>query len=113
VLHLLDAPLAVVRLLCERLPPGSQLVVSHLTPDRHLHDLAALTRLAAATGIRWTVRTRAEVQQLVTGLGLVSPGLSDAVDWRPGHLHANPPTTGVLTAVAYTRSRVTRRTEWQ
>ena len=84
VLHLLDQPRTVIDRILQPLPPGSFLIASHLTADACPNDVATLAALTPATGIAWTARTRAEVEdQLFTGLTLVWPGVVYASRWRP------------------------------
>jgi O-methyltransferase involved in polyketide biosynthesis len=114
VLHLLDQPGTVVHPILRRMAPGSFLVASHLTADASPHDIAVLTALSQATGIGWTPRASAEIQDLFTGLRLVRPGVVYARQWRPDpddHCIPNPRKGLVLTGVARTAVVGRRRRE--
>jgi hypothetical protein len=89
VLHFLDdtdQPYAVVDTLIERLPPGSFVVLSHVTfdplPADTTRNLTALTEPAAGHGT-FRARTRDEIARFVSGLDLIEPGLVSVVDWHP------------------------------
>lgn len=73
----------IVGTLMEALPSGSALTISHPTGD---FDPEALGRLVAATqagGIRFQVRSAEEIGSFFSGLGLVDPGISPLLAWRP------------------------------
>ncbi|GAB3849360.1 SAM-dependent methyltransferase [Dactylosporangium cerinum] len=89
VLHFLDDtdhPYEAVNALIEGLPPGSFLVLSHVTfdplPDDTTRTLTTLARPVAGHGT-FRARTRTEIAQFVTGLDLIEPGLVSVVDWHP------------------------------
>jgi SAM-dependent methyltransferase len=89
VLHFLsdaDDPARVVAALAAGLAPGSFIALSHLTadfaPEAVGAGVAAYNRLVPA-GI--TARSHAQVSGLLTGMGLVPPGVVPVTEWRPGH----------------------------
>ena len=86
VLHFIsddDNPQAIVAAICDALPPGSYLVLSHVTGDIR-RDTAARSETEykkVAPGA--TLRTREEILRLFTGLELTGPGLVQVPYWRP------------------------------
>ena len=88
VLHFIgagDDPYAIVGSICEALPPGSYLVVSHATGGMLRGDSADKVedqyRKNVASGA--TLRDRDEILRFFTGLELVEPGLVQVPHWRP------------------------------
>jgi hypothetical protein len=86
VLHFItDDELAreVVRKLVDALPPGSYVAASVATDDFAPIPLAGVQRVYEAYGesLRW--RTKAQVEDLFTGLDLVEPGIVQIHNWRP------------------------------
>jgi hypothetical protein len=87
VLHFLsdsDNPHEIVRTICDTLPPGSHLVVSHATGGIRGEPAAKVAehyRKHVASGT--TLRTREEILRFFTGLELVEPGLVQVPYWRP------------------------------
>lgn len=89
VLHFLpdsDRPHDAVATLLSALPPGSHLVLSHVTFDPLPADtsqhLTGLARPAAGHG-PFRARTRDEIAGFLPGLDLLDPGLVSIVDWHP------------------------------
>jgi S-adenosyl methyltransferase len=76
VLHFIaddEDPWGIVRALMSAVPPGSYLVISHVTADRYTHVTgAARVYDESSAGIHF--RTRAEVEAMLAGLPLVDPG---------------------------------------
>jgi S-adenosyl methyltransferase len=90
VLHFLDDdddPWAIVDFFKDQVAPGSFLVISHVTADHLSPDAARRAREAyvgaSAPGV---ARTREQVARFLGGLDVVSPGLVNVSEWRPGHL---------------------------
>jgi hypothetical protein len=88
VLHFIseaDDPYAIVGSICEALPPGSYLVISHATGGILSGDssgtVAEHYRKNVAPGS--TLRNRDEILRFFTGFELVEPGLVQVPRWRP------------------------------
>ena len=88
VLHCIpdaDDPAALVRRLLAAVCSGSYLVVAHPASDIHttlIGDAAGQLNEVMEQGV--TLRSRAEVSRLITGLDLLEPGLVQLHRWRPG-----------------------------
>jgi SAM-dependent methyltransferase len=86
VLHFLsdnDGPHAIVATVCDALPPGSYLVISHATDGIRGEPAARVAehyRKHVASGA--TLRDRSEIMRFFTGLKLVEPGLVQVPHWR-------------------------------
>jgi SAM-dependent methyltransferase len=78
---------AAVGRLREALPPGSYLVLSHVTDDGQdfseegVKDVEAAYRSRASTTGK--LRSRAEIESFFAGLDMVDPGLVWVPEWRP------------------------------
>lgn len=87
VLHLLsdaDRPGEVVAALRDALPPGSYVVISHLSSASRPDDAAQLGSLAEKrSGIPIFFRSREEITAMFDGLTLVEPGVVEIPQWRP------------------------------
>lgn len=87
VLHLLadeDRPWEIVAGLCDALPVGSYVGISHLTSALRPEDAARLGAHAANTsGVGIYFRTRDEITAFFDGLELVPPGVVELPQWRP------------------------------
>jgi hypothetical protein len=87
VLHFIpaaDDPPGIVAALAAGLPPGSFVVITHLTADLAPGPVAAgvdAYNAAVPTGI--VPRTHAQVTALFGGLPLVPPGVVPVTEWRP------------------------------
>jgi hypothetical protein len=80
-----DRPYEVVARLIDAVPPGSYLVLTHLTPDILTDEVTeAAKRVNEQTGFRLILRTRDEVSRFFDGLELVDPGVVHVDEWRPG-----------------------------
>jgi trans-aconitate methyltransferase len=102
---------AVAHLLAA-LAPGSHLLVSHVSIDDQDIDADDLqfvrNTYEQQTATPFRSRTRGQVEQFVTGLDLLEPGLVWLTDWRPGpgdpmDFADNPASSGVLAAVGRLR----------
>ena len=87
VLHFIsheeDAPGIVARFR-ERMAPGSYLAISVGTSDDADPDmLAEATQTYAGARMPFTLRSRAQIQDLFDGFDLVEPGLVGLPEWRP------------------------------
>ena len=78
-----DDPYGIVRTLLDGLPPGSFLVLSHLTGDFLPEAWADVTEIYRRQGVTMRVRSKDEVARFFTGLELVDPGLEVITRWRP------------------------------
>ena len=87
VLHFIsgdeDAPSIVARFR-ERMAPGSYLVISIGTSDGADPEmLAEATTTYAQARMPFTLRSRAQIMELLEGFELVEPGLVSLPEWRP------------------------------
>jgi hypothetical protein len=88
VLHLVsdeEQPGRIVATIRDALPPGSYVVISHLTSAQRPEDAAQLsgTRAAEQTRVSIFFRSREEIVALFDGLTLVEPGVVELPMWRP------------------------------
>nr|WP_026453687.1 SAM-dependent methyltransferase [Saccharomonospora iraqiensis] len=67
----------------DRLPPGSMLVLSHISDADHRPDTHEVVANYAKTTNPAFLRSRDEVAALFGGWELVEPGVVWAVEWRP------------------------------
>ncbi|MGK5499467.1 SAM-dependent methyltransferase [Streptomyces sp. URMC 125] len=73
----------IVEHLKARLPSGSTLTVSHVTPDFDPEGIARLTDAYRAAGTAGQARTREEVLRFFAGWELLDPGLVPTHRWHP------------------------------
>ncbi|WP_041939577.1 MULTISPECIES: SAM-dependent methyltransferase [Frankia] len=79
-----DRPADIVARLCERLPAGSFLVVSHGTAELAPQAAARVAEVYNGRGIPFQTRDRAELTALLpAGWELVEPGVEVLHRWRP------------------------------
>lgn len=86
VLHFVpdqDEPFAAVRRLCDRLAPGSYLVVSHASSDGQPDLASSHQQLYRRTPTPMTMRTGEQIAGFFSGLEMVPPGLVPLPLWRP------------------------------
>jgi trans-aconitate methyltransferase len=87
ILHFVEDEEAypIVRELVEALPSGSKLVLSHLTEDLNPESIRAVQRTYTERGFTFVLRSKAEVERLLTEAGaeLAAPGVVPAHRWRP------------------------------
>jgi SAM-dependent methyltransferase len=89
-LHDTDDPAGAVRALMRDLPPGSYLVVTHLTGDFNPGGVAAATGAYDKTAAQLVPRGRKEIEGFFEGLEIVEPGVVQVPFWRPdGELPEN------------------------
>jgi len=80
-----DDPNAIVAQLIDSVPSGSYLALSHPASDIEAEKMAALSKgLNQTMAQTTTLRPRARVAAFFDGLELVSPGIVNVPDWRPG-----------------------------
>jgi S-adenosyl methyltransferase len=108
VLHFIsheeDAPGIIARFR-ERMAPGSYLAVSIGTSDgADPVMLAGATQTYAGARMPFTLRSRAQIMDLLGGFDLVEPGLVSLPEWRPERNTDRTPLSGpTLGAVAQLR----------
>jgi hypothetical protein len=89
VLHFVEDATAydVVTRLVRALPPGSHLVMSHLTPDTDPEGSRRVAKTYADKGLTFLLRPKADVLRFFTdnGLELIEPGIVPVHHWRPDH----------------------------
>jgi hypothetical protein len=92
-----DDPVAITRCFRDAMPPGSHLVLSHLTADGKEPGIVARGReLVARMRDPVRARSREYIRSLFDGLELLEPGLVSGTDWRPDRFY--PPPSGWLAA---------------
>jgi hypothetical protein len=86
-----DDPWQAIRVITDRLAPGSYIAVSHATADGITPEAARAAR-AACAGASMPVqpRTRHDVARLLAGLDPVPPGITDARTWQLSRYAARP-----------------------
>jgi hypothetical protein len=97
--HLLDEfdPRRILHGMLEPAVPGSHLAFSQVVSDDPERG-ARFENSINAAGIPWRSRTPAQVDDLLSGLEPVEPGLVNLVDWRP--LAIQPPLAPVPAEIA-------------
>jgi S-adenosyl methyltransferase len=97
-------PYGVVTRLVDAMPPGSYLVLSHVTYDfMPATTVAELNAANAARNVEFRPRSREEFARFFQGLELVAPGIVSVADWRAEDAPQPRPSaeiTGVYGAVA-------------
>lgn len=87
ILHLIpdgDDPYGIVAQLVDAVPAGSQLVVSHLTPDVEPEAMAQLAeRLNESARETFVMRDGAAFARFFEGLEIIEPGIVQIDEWRP------------------------------
>ncbi|MGH3821690.1 MAG: SAM-dependent methyltransferase [Pseudonocardiaceae bacterium] len=76
-------PASIVALYRKMMPPGSYLVVSHATHEGRPDQAKSHTELYRRAGAPLTMRSRAEIEELLDGFDLVPPGIVFMPLWRP------------------------------
>ncbi|MBO0856654.1 MAG: SAM-dependent methyltransferase [Nocardia sp.] len=106
VLHFVtdaDRPYELVSRLVDALPPGSYLVMSHVTDD-HMseEDRDDIENANERSGIPFRMRSSDEFARFFTGLELIEPGITSIINWpTPSQrAHPRPEAVAVLGAVA-------------
>ena len=94
VLHFIgdeEDPYAIARTLTDAMPPGSYLVISHVTPDDVKPDVGRKARAVYANATAQAhPRTRDAITRFFDGLELAGPGVVSVSAWRPEPLTAQP-----------------------
>ncbi|MQY24876.1 SAM-dependent methyltransferase [Nocardia aurantia] len=78
-----DGPQAIVARLLDAVPPGSCVVITHLTGDTNLRGVLRIVELGKRSGVNQCARSRAEFESLFAGTELVAPGIAPVSGWRP------------------------------
>jgi len=87
-----DDPHGLVRRFMDAVPPGSYLVVSHLTDEIIADEVTeAAERINQLPGFTLILRSYARISAFFDGLELVPPGLVAVTDWQPPGLPPPPP----------------------
>jgi S-adenosyl methyltransferase len=92
--HVIDAddPYGVVGRLLDAVPPGSHLVISHVTSDVMGEEVASAAKLInEQPGFKLVPRTRDEVSRFFDRLELVEPGVVLIDQWSPDEGTPAPP----------------------
>jgi hypothetical protein len=97
--HLPDrfAPRRVLNAVMDLAPAGSHVTFSQVVCEDPAEG-ALMTESVTAAGISWQTRTPAEVDELLSDLDPVDPGLVDLARWRP--LELQPPLPPVPAEIA-------------
>jgi hypothetical protein len=100
-----DDPVGIVATIVEALPPGSYVVISHVTTEGLADDVRErIETTYAKAPAPLILRSRAEIEKLFGGLDLVEPGFVDITRWRPAP-DIPPGPLRLLGAVARVSSR--------
>lgn len=86
VLHFLpdDArPYEIVRTLCDALPPGSMVAISHVDNETAPERAALMEEVYKNTSAPGRTRGHTEIRRFFDSTELVPPGLTYVCDWRP------------------------------
>jgi len=106
ILHfVLDSenPYRIVGRYRDAVPPGSYLVISHVTSQNSPQLASSIRRLYTDRAADELARSREEIARLFGGWALVEPGLRYAPEWRPdahGDTLAHPERLWFLVGVA-------------
>jgi S-adenosyl methyltransferase len=84
-------PWGIVARLAGRLPPGSYVVISHVTYESLPEVWARMVELSRNTNNPVTPRSRVQIERLFAGLDLVPPGVTWSPLWRPESPEDVPP----------------------
>jgi hypothetical protein len=78
-----DDPAGIVRAFARHMPPGSYLILSHLSSEGHPPELVAQKEeVFARSSAPVSYRSRAEIVGMFDGFDLVEPGLTTVTRWR-------------------------------
>ena len=103
VLHFVpdeDDPAGAIRRLCDPLPSGSYLVISHASPDNQPDRAATHQQLYERTPTPMTMRTDAQLASFFAGFDLVPPGLVSMPLWRPNPAERVDASAGQMAGLA-------------
>jgi SAM-dependent methyltransferase len=88
VLHYIpddDHPQHLVRTLTDALPPGSALVLSHVTDDFAPDTMRQAEELLAGQSVLARTRPRARIEEFFDGLTMLGPGVMSVHQWHQPH----------------------------
>jgi hypothetical protein len=85
-----DDPHGAVATLCDALPSGSYLALTHPTQDFDPKAMSVVTQAARGGGMTFAPRGRAEVERFFGGWTLEEPGLVPVKVWRPNTEQDDP-----------------------
>jgi hypothetical protein len=85
-----DDPWAQVEQLCDALPSGSCLAITHPTADFNPDEVNAAVTAATRAGMTLVARTRDAVERFFGDWELLDPGVSPVSAWRPDEPVDNP-----------------------
>ncbi|WP_216917123.1 SAM-dependent methyltransferase [Nocardia noduli] len=88
VLEFIDDPSVVVEAVTTILPPGSCVVLSHVTADQDTGPVADAAEIYRVNGIEFRPRRREEIAAILSGFDLMEPGLVAVHSWRPDVVRA-------------------------
>ncbi|MFC9999938.1 SAM-dependent methyltransferase [Nocardia sp. NPDC127526] len=97
-------PYEIVRTLCDALPSGSYLVMSHATNDYlEEEDVEKTDEANQRSGVPFQLRSGTEFAKFFAGFEFVPPGITAVTEWRPEEWRAHPRAAAVsmLGAVAH------------
>jgi S-adenosyl methyltransferase len=106
VLHLIrdaDDPARTVAELRSMMAPGSYLILSHLSGERHPVEMAKAVEVYETATAGLIPRPRARIQEFFDGFELLEPGLTNAPSWRPEVIVPDADTFPVLAGVGHLR----------
>ncbi|HEV2634643.1 MAG TPA: SAM-dependent methyltransferase [Actinocrinis sp.] len=86
VLHFVseeDSPAEMIAAYRDATAPGSYLAVSHGTGDYNPTESSNARGIYAKADYGLTLRSRAQLAELMDGYDLIEPGLVDMIHWRP------------------------------
>jgi hypothetical protein len=86
----------------DRVSGGSHVAISHITSEGTApHVISTIQEAYADASAPAVFRSRSEIEGLLTGLEIASPGLVEVSDWRRSHRgSAHPPALGSSRALA-------------
>ena len=94
VLHFIqagDGPYEIVEKLKAAMPPGSYLVLSHITADQVPPQVEKQAqRVYDRTNAPVSARSRAEIERFFDGMAIIEPGVVDVCAWRNEWLPPQP-----------------------
>jgi len=85
-----DDPWGKVAALCDGLPSGSCMAITHPTADFNPDEVNAAVAAATGAGMTLVPRTRAAVERFFGDWELLEPGIVPVSSWRPDEAVENP-----------------------
>jgi hypothetical protein len=113
VLHFVrnsDNPAAIVNELKSAMPPGSYLVISHVTDDQiSVETTMRVQQLYEKTSAPGQVRSRPDIASFFNGLEMIPPGLVSVAQWRTEWMVTEPGRTIFYAGVGKKQDRGSHR----